>query len=111
MLQVRSIIGTTKSEPVKKKSLPAKKPSLIEMAREEDPFLGKHLCVGFFHHPCPTLIFILLFYERNFFLQVVRNYTTGNYEYAYEIVSTLPCLINDRQCEMGDRVFILLIYE
>ena len=42
MLQVRSIIGTTKSEPVKKKSLPAKKPSLIEMAREEDPFLGKH---------------------------------------------------------------------
>ena len=36
-------MSTNKSEPVKKKSLPAKKPSLIEMAREEDPFLGKYI--------------------------------------------------------------------
>ena len=38
---MRNFIGN-KHEPVKKKSLPAplKKPSLIELAREEDPFMG-----------------------------------------------------------------------
>ena len=40
---VRSIIAPSKTEPLKKKSLPSqpvKKPSLIEIAREQDPFLG-----------------------------------------------------------------------
>ena len=39
---VRSIIGSghSKPEPVKKKSVPPKKPSLMEIAREEDPYLG-----------------------------------------------------------------------
>jgi hypothetical protein len=54
--------GTSKADPVKKKSLPVKKQSLIEMAREEDPFLGfklytKRRPLQKFSHQC--IIYVL----------------------------------------------------